>query len=166
MSGMRRHTRGTRRWASRCWAATAPCLCRTRPSPPARWSSRHPPTAPPAPATVLGRACIRNKQGATQPWPQFLLPAGDSAALQTPLLPRGGPQCGEGQLLRNPQQPPGHMCPGPHVTDGKPRPREAVPPRPAELAADISPPAQQLCLWVPRFIDRKAAAKPQLHKPR
>ena len=110
-----------------------------------------PPPAPPAPATVPGRACVRNKPGATQPWPQFLLPAGDLAALQTPLLPRGGPQCGEGQLLRNFQQPPGQMCPGPRVTDGKPRPGEAVPPRPVELATDISPPAQQLCLWVPRL---------------
>ncbi|KAI4583709.1 hypothetical protein MJG53_006988 [Ovis ammon polii x Ovis aries] len=108
---------------------------------------------------------VRNKPGATQLWPQFLLPAGDAAALQTSLLPWGGPQCGEGQPLRNPQQPPGQMCSGPRVTGGKRRPGEAVPSRPVELAAYISPPAQHLCPWVPQFIDRKAAAKPQPHKP-
>lgn len=55
----------------------------------------------------------RNKPGATQLWPQFLLPAGDAAALQTPLLPWVVPQCGEGQPLRNPQQLPGQMSSGP-----------------------------------------------------
>lgn len=62
---MRRRTPGTRRWASRCWAVTALCPCRTRPSPPARWSSSPAPSTTPRPksAAVLRCTCVRNKTG-------------------------------------------------------------------------------------------------------
>lgn len=81
--------------------------------PPCKVGSSSPRPAPPALATVLGCAAARNKPGCNSAVASVPSAGRRRGRTQTSLLPWGGPQCGEGQPLRNPQQPPGQMSSGP-----------------------------------------------------
>lgn len=159
---MRRRTPGTRLWVSRCWAVTAQCPCKMRPSLPARWSSSPTPTHPLClePATILRFACITNKPGTP-------LGCGLSSFLwRETWHARGSHRCcmvhhfAGSSFCGIPGKPPGQAS----VSQmGKPRPRGG---RASQimttgqwcLAADRNPPGGA-CFIMGKLVPRKAAAR-------